>query len=182
MNCFVQYPIFFILKHTMERQGSSAVQLTGEEFEEIRNDFIEIDKDGDGILTNQEIREFLREENEDRSDEDIEYMMKIMGFNESTTIQFLEFLELSAFFDYNKSSYKKQVNQMFKAIDKNDSGFISALEIKRLWHVFANDNTNVPSEQEISIIIESLDRNGDGKVNYNDFMRKFDSVDLHRRS
>ena len=158
----------------MAVHGSISLQLTAKEFEEIRNQFLEIDKDGNGTLTREEIKSFFSDEDDSRSDDEIDYMMRMMDLDKSGTIEFPEFLEMVAFFEYNKAPYEVQWTQMFKALDKDENGYISADEIKHLWSLFTNDNYNLPSNDEIADILEALDTNGDGKVDYNEFMAMVD--------
>ena len=151
-----------------------AFQLTGEEFEAIRNQFLEIDTNHDGKLTKEEFKVFCAGTNEVRTDEEIEYMMRMMDLDNSGTIEFPEFLEMVAFFEYNKDPYEVQVRQMFKALDRNNDGVLDITELKHLWNIFTNNNYDLPSEEEIQDIVKSLDINGDGKVDYNEFMARFD--------
>ena len=151
-----------------------ACQLTGEEFESIRNQFNEIDTNSDGKLTREEFKAFCLQQDESRSDAEIDYMMRIMDLDNSGTIEFPEFLEMLAFFEYNKDPYETQVRQMFKALDKDNDGFLSTEEIRQLWNIFTNNNYDLPSEEEIADIVKALDLNGDGKVDYNEFMERFD--------
>ena len=151
-------------------------QLTGEEFEDIRDKFISLDTDGDGKLTKEELKFLFSEENENRNDDEFDYMMKMMDLDSSSTIEFTEFLEMFAFFEYNKAPYKVHVTQMFKAFDKNDDGFVSLEEITQLWNIFTKDceDYDRPSEEEIADNFKTLDINGDGKVDYNEFLEMFD--------
>ena len=151
-----------------------AFQLTGEEFEAIRNQFTEIDKDSDGKLTKEEFKVFCSEQNEIRTDAEIDYMMRMMDLNNNGTVEFPEFLEMVAFFEYNKDPYEVQIRQMFKALDKDNDGVLSTEEIRQLWNIFTNDNYDLPSEEEIEDIVKALDINGDGKIDYNEFMAQFD--------
>ena len=54
-----------------------AIKLTGAEFEAIRNDFVAVDKDGDGLLTHAEIKEYIKEDNNEKA----EFMMRLMDLD-----------------------------------------------------------------------------------------------------
>ena len=151
-----------------------ASQLTGTEFEQVRNEFVDIDKDADGRVTREELKAYFIEQNEIRTDTQIDYMMKIMDLDNNGTIEFPEFLEMVSFFKYKKQPYEAQIKHMFKALDKNQDGFLCVDEIKHLWNIFTNDNFDLPSEEEVEDIVRSLDVNGDGKVDYNEFLAHFD--------
>ena len=151
-----------------------ATQLSGEEFEAARNNFKEIDKDADGKITREELKLYCVTQNEIRTDVQIDYMMKIMDLDGNGTIEFSEFLEMVSFFEYKKQPYSTQIKHMFNALDKNQDGFLSTEEIRHLWNIFTNDNFDMPSEEEIEDIIKNLDTNGDGRIDYNEFLSHFD--------
>ena len=75
-----------------------AFQLTGEEFESIRIDFLAIDKDGDGLITRDELLIFC----EGKKEEHVDFMMKFMDVNCNGTVEFHEFLEIMAALTYHK--------------------------------------------------------------------------------
>ena len=67
-----------------------ALQLNGKEFEEIRDDFIRIDKDGDGQINLEEMLEFL----DGNKNEYIDFMMKLMDTNcNNVRLNFTNFLQ-----------------------------------------------------------------------------------------
>ena len=68
---------------------------------------------------------------------------------------------------------------MFKALDKNNDGYLYLEEIKHLWAIFTNENCDIPSDEEITEIVENLDINGDGKIDYNEFLAQFDFEEIN---
>ena len=137
------------------------------------------DKDSDGKLTKDELRTYFYEQNDIRTDIQIDYMMRVFDLDNNGTIEFPEFLEMAAFFGYNKEPYDAQVKHMYKALDKNNDGYLSLEEIKHLWAIFTNANFDIPSEEEIADIVENLDINGDGKIDYNEFLAHFDFEEIN---
>ena len=57
--------------------------------------------------------------------------------------------------------------QMFKIYDKNDEGFITCDEVKKLMLTFG-DRENV-SDAEANEVVEEFDKDGDGKLNFEEF-------------
>jgi len=151
-----------------------ASKLTGKEFEKLRDQFFKMDQDKDGKVTKEELKAYCMGQNEYRTDDQIDYMMRVMDLDKSGTIEFLEFLEVASFFDYNKESYENQVKRMFAALDKNNDGYLSVEEIKQLWRIFSQDNCDIPSEEDLLEILDKLDVNGDGMVEYHEFLDHFD--------
>ena len=60
--------------------------------------------------------------------------------------------------------------QVFKIYDKNDDGFITCDEVKKLMLTFGENL----SDAEVNRIIEEADKDGDGKVNFEEFKAAFD--------
>ena len=158
-----------------------AARLTGQEFEKVRNQFLKMDKDSDGKVTKEELKAYCIAQNDYRTDDQIDYMMRVMDLDKSGTIEFIEFLEVASFFEYNKDTYESQVKRMFKALDKNDDGYLSVEEIKQIWAIFSQDNCDIPGEEELLEILKKCDVNGDGKVDYNEFLAHFDFDDINQQ-
>ena len=149
-----------------------ALQLTGEEFEMIRDDFLAIDQDGDGFINREEILVIF----EGKKEEHVDFMMKFMDVDCSGTIEFHEFLEIMAFLSYNKGLSQSTAKQMLRALDKDNSGFLSADEIKLFYEIISDMDEDVPSAAEIEDLIQNLDSNGDGKIDFEEFLNGIDLV------
>ena len=147
-----------------------AIQLTGKEFEHIRDVFVIIDKDGNGHLTYSELKQCF----EDCDEGMINFYLKIMDVDGNGTVEFADFLEMSAFFDHNKRPNEWQIKQMFRALDKDNNGTLSADEIRQFCKMFSTLNTvDVGDELSIEELIQSLDTNGDGEINYLEFVKNY---------
>ena len=141
-----------------------AIQLTGEEFEKIRNDFVEVDNDGDGRLTKSEIKEYIKEDNNEKAD----FMMKLMDLDRNEVVEFHEFLEMTAFLMYNKGIDQSKLQRMFKALDKDGSGFLDGDEITQFFNMMYGNIRipNLPPQDDVVALVKSVDKNEDGKVNF----------------
>ena len=145
-----------------------ASKLSGKEFEEIRDTFSKIDSDKSGLISRSELRTFL---SENRSDEEIEYVMRLMDHDYDGSIDFPEYMKIIAVLDYKKAPHQYHFRQMFKALDKNKDGVISSQEVKSLWSLFT-DHVDMPDLEEIEDIMQELDANKDGKISYEEFVAK----------
>ena len=149
-----------------------ALQLSGEEFVSIRDDFLEIDKDGDGQLTRSEMQEYLKEDKHDKAD----FWMKLMDLDCNGVVEFHEFLEMAAFMEFRKGINECKLKQMFRALDKDGNGFLSTAEMMQFFEMMYADVLidNLPSLEEIVALIKSLDTNDDGKIIYEEFVKGFE--------
>ena len=76
-----------------------SLQLTNEEFAAIKNEFLEMDTNGDGRLTRTEI---ARTYKNNKAVDQVDFMMRLMDLDANGSIEFHEFLEMAAFWEYNK--------------------------------------------------------------------------------
>lgn len=82
------------------------------------------------------------------------------------TIDFAEFLTLMARNMKNADS-EEEIKEAFKVFDKDGNGFISAAELR---HVMTNLGEKL-SEKEADEMIREADIDGDGQINYDEFVK-----------
>jgi Ca2+-binding EF-hand superfamily protein len=145
-----------------------ASKLTPEEFVEIKQSFSKIDSDGNGQISRQELREAISKK---RGNEEVDLIMRLMDFDQDEKIDFSEYMKMIAVTDYKKTPHGEQFKQMFRSLDKDGDGIISADELKSLWNIFSN-NVDIPGLDEVEDIMKTLDSNKDGKVEYEELVNK----------
>ena len=153
-----------------------SLQLSGTEFEDIRNGFKEFDKDHDGVISVSEFKNCLREGKKDEEDA-VDFYMRVYDLNMNGSIEFPEFLEMIAYFRYKKKPNHIQREQMFKALDKDNKGLISGDDIKRFYKIFSSDD--LPGELSLHDLVQKLDTNGDGQIDYLEFSRNYQNFEKH---
>ena len=149
-----------------------ALCLTGKEFESIRDQFLLIDQDGDGRINREEIVTLL----EGQKEENVEFMMTLMDVDGNGTIEFHEFLEIMAFLSCSHGLNKDAAKQMFRALDKDNDGFLSDYEIKHFYDMICDKAEEMPSAEDIEKMVKSLDSNGDGKIDLEEFIKGIDQI------
>lgn len=82
------------------------------------------------------------------------------------TIDFREFLDLMAHKIKDLDS-DEELREAFKVFDKDQNGYISAAELR---HVMINLGEKL-TEEEVELMIKEADTDGDGQVNYEEFVR-----------
>lgn len=155
-----------------------AVQLTGEEFEITRDLFKVMDKDGDGRITASEFKEHInkskRPDTEQKDTDDyVEFLMRVYDIDGNGSLEFLEFLQINAFVTYEKKPTEEYIKQLFRALDKDSKGFISADDIKRFCRIFQTVDEIPYDESKVDELIKMLDINGDGEINYHEFITNY---------
>ena len=145
-----------------------------EERNDLEKQFKEWDKNGDGVLSKEEIVEGYRKTYGTVDDNDIDNMIKSIDLDGNGVIDYNEFLTCSM----NKEKILKNENLelCFKAFDSDNSGKISLDEISA---IFNNGNKDKKDKEELEALkkmIQEADDNGDGEISFKEFkdlMRKF---------
>ena len=155
-------------------RSTETLNLTGEEFEKIRNVFLEVDEDGDSRLTKEELRKCFRDDRGRLDEFDLDYMIKMMDLDQNGTVEFHEYLEIMAFLNFNKGLNTRTAGQFFRALDKDGDGYLTADELLEFYKMVGEANEGGPSKEEIEQLIQTLDKDGDGKVDLQEFMDGID--------
>ena len=149
-----------------------ALTLTGEEFEAIRDDFLAADTNGDGMLSRSEVQEYIHSDHKDKTD----LMIRLMDLDRNGVIEFHEFLEVVACIVHRKGISDSKLKQIFKAMDKDGNGLVDADEMILFFDMMHEHILipHLPSHERIVELINSLDKNSDGKVDFNKFVEAFE--------
>ena len=147
-----------------------AFNLTGEEFEAIKEAYLSIDTNRDGIISEEELVNAALDQVKGCTEEDIEAIKLMCDLEKDGTMTFCEFLEMMAEFEYNKDQSELGLKAMFKAFDRNGDGILSKDEIKRAWKMFINPDEE-SAEREVNECIDRCDINGDGYISYDEFVQ-----------
>ncbi|KAI0526776.1 hypothetical protein KFK09_002367 [Dendrobium nobile] len=141
--------------------------LTEEEVSEFRDAFCLLDKEGDGgCITMEEMIAIMKSIG--RSSPNIEFtdIINHIDFDFRGNFDLTELFNLTTEIveEINKEDELKEV---FKVFDRDQKGFISATELKNVLISLGEKLTDEEAEQ----MIKEADFDGDGKVNYDDFVQ-----------
>lgn len=135
-----------------------------EEKEYLEKIFKALDKNGDGHLSKEEILEGYEEHfGIPINEEDVDKMMKNVDIDGNGVIEYTEFV-MATMNEKNMVSNEK-LQQAFKMFDKDGSGTITPDEIKE---VLGFDSSI--SEKALDNIIREVDENGDGVIQFEEFV------------
>ena len=144
--------------------------ITKEERTELMKQFTEWDKNGDGVLSKEEILEGYRNAYGSADPDEVDNMIKSVDLDGNGVIDYNEFLNCTM--NRDKILSKKNLEFAFKAFDKDNSGAIS---IDEIMLIFKKSNNNVDMKVFENMIKEA-DVNGDGEIEFDEFkeiMEKF---------
>ena len=145
-----------------------------DERNELERQFKEWDKNGDGVLSKEEIIDGYRKTYGTVDENEIENMIKSIDLDGNGVIDYNEFLACSI--NKDKILKKENLEYCFNAFDSDGSGKISLDEIRAIFNRGnreTNDNEDIEAFKKI---IKEADENEDGEISFDEFknlMRKF---------
>ncbi|XP_013400682.1 calmodulin-A isoform X3 [Lingula anatina] len=159
--------------HKQAAKGKKCVQwnieqghsLTEEQIAEFKEAFSLFDKDGDGTITTSELGTVMRSLGQNPTEAELQDMINEVDEDGNGTIDFEEFLQMMAK-KMKDSDSEEELREAFRVFDKDGNGFISAAELR---HVMTNLGEKL-TDEEVDEMIREADLDGDGMVNYEDFM------------
>ncbi|CAD8093543.1 unnamed protein product [Paramecium primaurelia] len=146
-----------------------ASQLSEQEITELGKLFKQLDKNGDGVLTMEELTHGLTGLKKESQNE-IMGVIKSIDTDGSGAVNYTEFLAATI----EKSVYMKQEKlfQAFKMFDLDGSGKISRDELKQ---VLGNNNPGF-DDNALKALVKDADKDGDGEIDYNEFIEMMDKM------
>ncbi|OWR53114.1 calmodulin like protein, partial [Danaus plexippus plexippus] len=154
-----------ITKDLATRQISSEYGLTEEQVAEFKEAFMLFDKDEDGTITMAELGVVMRSLGQRPSETELRDMVKEVDQDGNGTIEFNEFLQMMSK-KMRGADGEDELREAFRVFDKNNDGLISSVELR---HVMTNLGERL-SEEEVDDMIREADLDGDGMVNYDEFV------------
>jgi calcium-dependent protein kinase len=143
--------------------------ITKEDKNELLELFQQFDKNGDGVLSKDEIIEGYKSYlGEFEAEKEAERIMQEVDMDQSGTIDYNEFI--LATLNRQKVLNKEKLEATFKMFDKDGNGKISADEIRSILGASTSDKSALES------IINEVDSNGDGEISlveFKEMMLKF---------
>ncbi|KAM7482894.1 hypothetical protein LguiB_007477 [Lonicera macranthoides] len=143
-----------------------AEQLTEEQISEFKESFKLFDQNGDGVISSNELGSVMKSLGQNPTEDEVQSMIKEVDADHSGTINFTEFLNLMAK-KMKDAGVVKEIKEAFKVFDIDKSGFISAAEIKQ---VMSNLGQKL-SDKNVNRMIREADIDGDGQINYEEFVK-----------
>ena len=136
--------------------------LSKEEKNELLELFQSFDKNGDGVLSKEEIYEgYKLNMDEEDALKEVERIMNEIDIDKSGTIDYNEFLIAAT--NRQKVLNKDKLEQTFRMFDKDGNGSISLDEIRS---ILGNSFTD---QKVLESIVKECDTNGDGEISMSEF-------------
>ena len=153
---------------------SKKFELTEEQKQEIREAFDLFDTDGSGTIDAKELKVAMRALGFEPKKEEIKKMISDIDKDGSGTIDFSEFLEMMTAKMSEKDS-REEILKAFRLFDDDETGKISFRNLKRVAKELGENMT----DEELQEMIDEADRDGDGEINEDEFLRIMKKTSLY---
>ena len=157
----------------MSRGGKPKFGLDGEQLEEVREAFNLFDTDGSGSIEVKELKAAMRALGFQVKKAEIRKMVADVDKDENGSIEFDEFVDMMTSRMANRDS-KEEVMKVFRLFTDEGSDYITFRNLKR---VVTELNEGL-SDDEMMEMIDEADRDGDGEVSQNEFIRIMEKTNL----
>jgi len=139
------------------------VQASPDDIKELKDLFMSLDNNGDGSLTMDELRKGLEGR---ENGETLLELLKAADTDGSGDINYTEFI--AATLDANIFMREDYLRTAFNMFDVDQSGKIDNEEVIDLLQ--GDDLSNLVSKDAIKNAMAEIDQNGDGEIDFEEFM------------
>ena len=140
-------------------------QLSEEEIAEFKEAFTIFDKDGDGTITTKELGIIMSSLGQNPTEAELQDMISEVDRDGNGIIDFPEFLTMMGR-QMNDKDTEEEIRNAFRVFDKDGNGYISPAELRQ---VMLNLGERL-SDEVIDEMVQDADIDGDGQVNYEEFV------------
>ncbi|OVA13788.1 EF-hand domain [Macleaya cordata] len=117
-------------------------------------------------ITTKELGTVMRSLGQNPTEAELQDMINEVDADGNGTIDFPEFLNLMAR-KMKDTDSEEELKEAFRVFDKDQNGFISAAELR---HVMTNLGEKL-TDEEVDEMIREADVDGDGQINYEEFVK-----------
>ncbi|XP_037505744.1 calmodulin-beta [Rhipicephalus sanguineus] len=151
---------------------SSESQLSEVEIAKLREVFALYDKDGNGAICIEELGIMMRAMGENLTEGELKEMIAMADTDGNGTVDFPEFLALMTELK-GTADTEEDNREVFRVLDRDGNGFITATELRQFVSAIGMKLT----DEEVDEMIREADMDGDGQLNYEEFVAVMTSTE-----
>ncbi|XP_060806504.1 neo-calmodulin [Amyelois transitella] len=162
---------------TLDRKASIVDETTGitrTQMKEFREAFRLFDKDGDGTITKEELGRVMRSLGQFARVEELQDMLQEVDSDGDGNVSFEEFVSIlsksmsgAGGATTSAEQEERELRDAFRVFDKHNRGYICASDLRAVLQCLGEDL----SEEEIEDMIKEVDSDGDGRIDFLEFVR-----------
>ncbi|THD22425.1 Caltractin [Fasciola hepatica] len=149
-------------------------ELTEDQKQEIREAFDLFDTDKTGSIDVKELKVAMRALGFEPKREEIRKLLTEFDCDSKETVEFSDFMKMMSVKMQDKDA-KEEILKAFKLFDDDETGKISFKNLKRVAKELGENIT----DEELQEMIEEADRDGDGEVNEQEFLRIMKKTNMY---
>lgn len=138
---------------------------TEEQLEEFKETFSLFDKEGDGTISVKEIPTVTRALGQHPTEEQMRELVSALEAEGHATIEFPEYLNILAK-TIKDTDPETELTEAFKVFDKEGTGSISGADLRLIMTTYGE----TLNAEEVDEMIKEADTDGDGIVDYAEFI------------
>lgn len=139
-------------------------KLKPDELAAFKEAFDTFDRNSDATISTKELHAAMRRAGQNPTESEVQDMINSVDVDGSGFVEFPEFCKLM-YKKISDSDTENELKETFRVFSKDNEGCITAEELKFVL-------THLPGKvtyKEIDEMIKTVDKNGDGKINYSEF-------------
>lgn len=156
------------------KKSGPKFELSEEQRNDIKEAFDLFDTSGTGVIDIKELKVAIRALGFEPKKEEIKKMIADIDKDGSGKLSFSDFLALMTVKMAEKDT-KEEILKAFRLFDDDETGTISFKNLKRVAKELGENLT----DEELQEMIEEADRDGDGEVNKEEFLRIMQKTQLY---
>ncbi|XP_003393273.1 uncharacterized protein LOC126919538 [Bombus affinis] len=156
------------------KRGVPKMELTAEQKDDIKEAFDLFDPDGTGRIATKELKVAIRALGFEPKKEEIKKLIADVDPDGLGTLSFEEFLNLMSTKMLEKDT-KEEVLKAFRLFDDDNTGKITFKNLKRVARELGENLT----DEELQEMIDEADKDGDGEVSQEEFLRIMKKTSLY---
>ncbi|CAF0920846.1 unnamed protein product [Brachionus calyciflorus] len=137
---------------------------------ELKQAFRLFDKGENGVVTTQEIGSVLRNLGLYPTEQELQQMLRDIDIDGDGTFSFEEFVQLmynmGNISEISEEQEDKELREAFKVFDRTGSGYITSSDLRSVLQCLGEQL----NEDEIEDMIDEVDIDGDGRIDYEEFV------------
>merc|ERR1711898_75260 len=160
-------------KKTSLARPKKRSELTEEQKQEIKEAFDLFDTDGTGYIDAKELKVAMRALGFEPKKEEIKKMIAEVDREGRGVIEFNDFMDLMTT-KMAERDPREEILKAFRLFDDDNTGKIGLKNLKRV----ARELGETMTEEELQEMIDEADRDGDGEINEDEFIRIMKKTNL----
>ena len=137
----------------------------------LREAFDAIDRNGNGELDFVECKSAMQRAGHAVTDSEVQLFMSQADLDRNGVIVFEEFVALMrAKMSDDLMTDKACLEDVFRVLDASGDGVLTSEELRSFFRGLSTDDFEPPSESFLDELLAGVDANGDGKVDYREFV------------